>query len=132
MKELQPHIVGAAIIGMTGKLADILAAKSGGPKSASRDEQHADEKRKAFIARIRRRLTDCNSELPLRRQQLTRLKAQQRQSEVAPPTLEAKAIPNEIALAEEFLTKADEVLKRLEMQVQIEEKRQVCSSVHWS
>uniref|UniRef100_A0A5K3EEV8 PH domain-containing protein n=1 Tax=Mesocestoides corti TaxID=53468 RepID=A0A5K3EEV8_MESCO len=117
VKELQPHIVGAAMAGLTGKMAGLLAAKTG-----KTEDQGAEERRIAFIGRLRRRLTDCQSELPLRRQQLARLQTQSQQLKAA--TVERKAIPEELAKADEALKRAADVLKRLEIQVDIEEKRQ--------
>ncbi|VDM16022.1 unnamed protein product [Hydatigera taeniaeformis] len=115
-KELKPQIVGTAVVGLVGKLA---ALKVGKPVKA---EETNEEKRRAFIGRMRRRLTDCQSELPLRQQQLTRLQSQAQQ--LKSETMERKAIPGELNQADEALRKAADILARLEIQVNIEEKRQ--------
>lgn len=117
-KELKPHIVGTAVVGLVGKLAMHKAGKS------VVAEGGGEEKRRAFIVRMRRRLTDCQSELPLRRQQLTRLQSQAQQ--LKSETMERKAIPGELNQADKALGKAADILARLEIQVNIEEKRQVC------
>ena len=110
------------MVGLVGKLANLKA-----PKSPSVMEDGGDEaKRRAFIARMRRRLTDCQSELPLRQQQLTRLQSQA--GNLKTDTVEKKAIPGELVKANEGLQKAADILARLEVQVNIEEKRQVRSA----
>ncbi|KAL5964605.1 Spectrin alpha chain [Taenia solium] len=115
-KELKPHIVGTAVVGLVGKLATLKSGKSVATEGVG------EEKRRAFIVRMRRRLTDCQSELPLRQQQLTRLQSQAQQ--LKSETMERKAIPGELKQADEALRKAAGVLTRLEIQVNIEEKRQ--------
>ncbi|KAH9280373.1 Spectrin beta chain, non-erythrocytic 1 [Echinococcus granulosus] len=115
-KELKPHIVGTAMVGLVGKLAMLKVGKS-----ATTDGESG-EKRRAFIVRMRRRLTDCQSELPLRQQQLTRLQSQAQQ--LKSETMERKAVPGEIKQADEALKRAADILARLEIQVDIEEKRQ--------
>ncbi|VDK20324.1 unnamed protein product, partial [Taenia asiatica] len=115
-KELKPYIVGTAVVGLVGKLAALKSGKSVATEGAS------EEKQRAFIVRMRRRLTDCQSELPLRQQQLTRLQSQAQQ--LKSETMERKAIPGELKQADEALRKAADVLTRLEIQVNIEEKRQ--------
>ncbi len=99
-------------------MAGLLAAKTG-----SQDGQAVEERNRAFIARLRRRLTDCQSELPLRKQQLSRLQSQSKQ--LSGDSIEKKAIPGELDQADEALKRAAKVLSRLEIQVEIEEKRQV-------
>ncbi|KAL5107304.1 Spectrin beta chain [Taenia crassiceps] len=115
-KELKPHIVGTAVVGLVGKLAMLKAGKS------AVTEGGGEEKRRAFIVRMRRRLTDCQSELPLRQQQLTRLQSQAQQ--LKSETMEKRTIPGELNQADEALRKAADILTRLEIQVNIEEKRQ--------
>ncbi|KAM7541962.1 hypothetical protein Aperf_G00000017227 [Anoplocephala perfoliata] len=125
VKELQPQVVSTAMVGLVGKLAASKSNTSGIPE---------DEKRRAFVVRMRRRLTDCQSELPLRQQQLTRLQAQAQQ--LKPDTMERKAVPNELNQANAALTKAADVLAKLEIQVNLEEKRQAFAAAgkqedHW-
>lgn len=117
VNELQPHIVSTAMVGLVGKLAAVKASKSNAPDIPD------DEKHRAFVARMRRRLTDCQSELPLRQQQLTRLQAQAQQLKTE--TVERKAVPDELIQAKAALGKAADVLAKLEIQVNVEEKRQV-------
>ena len=118
------------MVGLAGKLAALKTSKS----VQFVDDGANEAKRRAFIARMRRRLTDCQSELPLRQQQLARLQSQARNLKTE--TVERRAVPGELTKAEEALKNAAEVLARLEVQVDIEEKRQAFAATgkqedHW-
>ncbi|VDL15838.1 unnamed protein product [Hymenolepis diminuta] len=115
VNELQPQIVGTAMVGLLGKFAALKRNKS------NASDIPEDGKRRAFITRMRRRLTDCQSELPLRQQQLNRLQTQTQQLKA--DTVERKAIPGELSQTSTSLSKAADVLAKLEIQVNIEEKR---------
>lgn len=119
VKELQPQIVSTAMVGLLGKLAALKGNKS------NASDIPEEEKRRAFVTRMRRRLTDCQSELPLRQQQLNRLQTQTQQLKA--DTVERKAVPGELSQTSTSLSKAADVLAKLEIQVNIEEKRLVNS-----
>ncbi|VDN97776.1 unnamed protein product [Rodentolepis nana] len=129
IQELQPQIVSTAMVGLVGKL---VALKKGKSNASDIPE---DEKRRAFITRMRRRLTDCQSELPLRQQQLSRLQSQAQEIK-SETTVERSAIPDKLNQAKASLNKVADVLAKLEIQVNIEEKRQAFAAIgkqenHW-
>ncbi|KAL7059515.1 hypothetical protein AAHC03_013256 [Spirometra sp. Aus1] len=127
-KELRPQIVGAALTGLHKKFAERLIPKKGSPDA---DDE---EKRKAFLSRLRRRLTNYQSEYPVRKQQLKRCQSQatpilQNLTIVQEPALarsfgEVKSgAEQEMATAEESLRRAANVIQGLERQLETEEKR---------
>nr|VZI39946.1 unnamed protein product [Spirometra erinaceieuropaei] len=127
-KELRPQIVGAALTGLQKKFAERLIPKKGSPDA---DDE---EKLKAFLSRLRRRLTNYQSEYPVRKQQLKRCQSQatpilQNLTIVQEPALarsfgEVKSgAEQEMATAEESLRRAANVIQGLERQLEIEEKR---------
>ncbi|VDL93675.1 unnamed protein product [Schistocephalus solidus] len=127
-KELRPQIVGAALFGLQNKLAEGLIRK---PGSADADNE---EKRKAYLSRLRQRLTNYQSEYPVRRKKLKHCQTQatsilQNLTAVQEPSLsrsfgEVKSgTEREMVSAEESLRRAAEVMQNLAYQLEIEDKR---------